>query len=104
MEAIFNTLCNFILALLGFIVFGVAFVEMLVRQGLQSIGVQGAAQTIVLLLLLLGLLGLTLRVFGKLFVVLLLAALLVYFLHAIIGLPHQVPQPFQTPSGGTLSF
>jgi len=91
MQSIFDTLLSFILMLLGFIVAAVAFVEVSARAVLSSIGVHGQFQTVLLFCLLCTLIVLAFRIFGRLLAVLLTAAIVVYLLHALLGIPHNIP-------------
>lgn len=104
MQSIFDTLVGFILTLLGLIVAAVTFVELLVRTALGSIGIHGPIQTILLVLLFVALVGLSLRVFGRLLAVLLTAAFLVYLLHALLGIPHTIPMQSVPQQDKTVSF
>jgi hypothetical protein len=103
MQSIFDTLVGFILTLLGLIVAAVTFVELAVRSALGSMGIQGPIQTILLLLLFVALIGLALRIFGRLLAVLLTAAFLVYLLHALLGIPHHIPMQ-RVSQDKTVSF
>lgn len=91
MQSIFDTLLSFILMLLGFIVAAVAFVEVAARALLSSIGIHGQFQTVLLLCLLCALIVVAFRIFGRLLAVLLTAAFVVYLLHSLLGIPHNVP-------------
>ncbi|MBS1094414.1 hypothetical protein [Gluconobacter wancherniae] len=103
MQSVFNIICGFILGLLGIILTGFVFIEMTARSLLTNVGIHGAVQTIVLSVILLGLIVVSFRIFGRLFAVLLTAALLIFLVHAVIGLPHSTQMPL-SDSGAITSF
>ncbi|KXV79876.1 hypothetical protein AD936_00475, partial [Gluconobacter japonicus] len=85
MQSILDALVGFILMLMGLIVAAISFVEVIARNALNSVGIHGTIQTIVLLLLFVALVVGAFRVFGRLLAVLLLAAFIVYGVHALLG-------------------
>ncbi|GAD09876.1 hypothetical protein GFGA_1d0838 [Gluconobacter frateurii NBRC 103465] len=103
MQSIFDTLIGFILMLVGLIVAAISFIEVLARHALDSIGVHGAIQTVVLLILFVALVVGAFRIFGRLLAVLLVAAFVVYGVYALLGLPHTISVP-GVPQDKTISF
>lgn len=103
MQSILDTLIGFILMLMGLIVAAISFVEVIARNALNSVGIHGTIQTIVLLLLFVALVVGAFRVFGRLLAVLLLAAFIVYGVHALLGIPHNISAQV-VPQEKTINF
>lgn len=101
MQSIFDMLCGFILVLLGFLVTAIAIVEGMARSVLSAIGIHGTPQTVLLFVLLIALVALSFRFFGRLFAVLLAAALCVYVAQAVAGHFGGSFLPIQASAGTT---
>ena len=80
-----HVILNLLVGLFDLVAAAIAAIEHFARQGLGRIGVGGAPQTVILVLLLIGLIIAAFRLFGRVFAVLIALALLLILLHALLN-------------------
>ncbi|CAI9120147.1 hypothetical protein [Brytella acorum] len=83
MEHLFNVLVGLLVGLFSLIVASIASIEYVAREALQRIGIGGQAQTALLALLLLALVVLALRIFGRFFGIMIAVLLVIVLIHAL---------------------
>lgn len=91
MQSIFDLLCGLLLGLVGLIVGLIAVIEGVCRMGLATLGLVGGLQTALLWVIFLIVSYGILRLFGRLFLVLLMGLLFIYVLHIFAVIPSTEP-------------
>ncbi|AOX17416.1 hypothetical protein [Kozakia baliensis] len=85
MQHLYGLLVGLIVGLFSLIVSVIVVIEHAAREGLERLGIGGQVQTALLALLLLGLIALAFRWFGKLFGILIGVFLLLVLLHSLFA-------------------
>ncbi len=85
MQHAIHVILSLVVGLFDLVAAAIAAIEHSARQGLGRIGINGAPQTVILVLLLIALIIAAFRLFGRVFAVLIALALLLILLHALLN-------------------